>query len=51
MDELEKAHKDYEKRKIEIINKLTTLKKCTSLKWYEKEWCDQAIEFIREKGI
>lgn len=51
MDELEKAHKDYEKRKIEICNKLITLRDYAPLMYYQREWLNQAIEFIREKEI
>lgn len=51
MDELEKAHQDYEKRKLEIINKLVTLRDYAPLQWHERKWCDQVIEFIKEKEI
>ena len=51
MEELEKAHKDYEKRKIEIINKLKTLKNNTHLIEYQKSWINQAINFIKEREI
>lgn len=51
MEELQKAHQDYEKRKLEIINKLVTLRDYAPLQWHERKWCDQVIEFIKEKEI
>ena len=53
MDELEKAHKDYERRRIENINHLQTIADIyggnispTVIKWLK-----QAIKFIKEKEI
>lgn len=52
MDELEKAHEDYEKRKYLIINQLENLKLVSignnklAIKWLE-----DAINFIKEKEI
>ena len=51
MEEIEKAHKDYEKRKIEIINRLVTLRDFAPLMYYQREWLNQAIELIREREI
>lgn len=51
MDELELAHEDYEKRKIEIINRLTTLRDYAPLMYYQRQWLDGAIEFIKEREI
>lgn len=56
MNELEKAHNDYEFRKLAIINNLELLIKYNSLvaesarKTYDKVIND-AIEFIKEKEI
>lgn len=54
MEELEKAHRDYEKRRNEIISKLTTLKSYLSeesISDTANQWIDQIIEFIEEKEI
>lgn len=51
MEELEQAHQDYEKRKNEIITKLKTLRDCASLQRHERNWLNQAIEFMKEKEI
>lgn len=54
MEELEEAHKDYEKRRNEIITKLTTLKSYLSEDSISNtpiQWLDQTIEFIKEKEI
>lgn len=51
MDELEKAHKDYELRKNEILTKLKTMKSTPTLLAHERLWIDQVIEFIKEKEI
>lgn len=51
MEELEKAHQDYEKRKHEIITKLICLKDGKISKATKREWLDQAINFINEKEI
>lgn len=48
---MEEAHQDYEKRKKEVITKLITLRDYGALQWHERKWCDQAIEFIREREI
>lgn len=50
MDELEKAHQDYEKRKNEILSKLTTLRDNT-LNQVVKKWLEQTMDFIKEKEI
>lgn len=51
MEELEQAHLDYEKRKNEILTKLKTVRDCAPLQWHERNWVNQAIEFIKEKEI
>lgn len=51
MDELEEAHKDYERRQAEIISKLMTIRDYAALQWHEKVWLNQAIEFIKEREI
>lgn len=51
MEELEAAHKDYEKRKNEIVTKLTVLRNNACLQWHEREWLNQVIEFIKEREI
>lgn len=51
MEEIEKAHADYEKRKVEIINRLVTLRDYAPLMYYQREWLNQAIGFIKEKEI
>lgn len=51
MEELEAAHKDYEKRKNEVITKLTVLRNNACLQWHERQWLNQAIEFIKEREI
>lgn len=47
----EEAHKDYLKRKDEIISKLKTIKKIKDINKLPVEWIDQTIEFIKEKEI
>lgn len=51
MEELEKAHLDYEKRKIKIITNLSTLINVEALFSHERKWIEEAIEFIKEKEI
>lgn len=56
MEELEEAHKDYEKRRNEVRTKLeciyaNSLSKCHKISNVEREWLKQAIEFIKEKEI
>lgn len=51
MEELEKAHQDYEKRRYEILSKLNTIRDYALLKRHEREWIEQVIEFINEKEI
>ena len=53
MDELEKAHKDYEKRKIETINHLKTIADVygANISPTVIKWLNQAIEFIKEREI
>lgn len=50
MDELEKAHLDYEKRRNEIISKLETLANCDLPPTFIK-WLEQTIEFIKEREV
>ena len=47
----EKAHKDYEFRKNEIITKLITIRDCEISNDVMKIWVNQAIEFIKEREI
>lgn len=55
MDELEKAHQDYEKRKIHIISNLecmsNNLRADPTIPDLYSEWLDIAVEFIKEKEI
>lgn len=53
MGELEKAHKDYEKRKIENINHLQTIADVygSHISPTATKWLKQAIEFIKEREI
>lgn len=51
MDELEQAHLDYEKRKAEVLTKLKTVRDNCPLQWHEREWVNQAMEFIKEREI
>ena len=51
MDELEKAHLDYEKRKNELVSKLTAIMMDNNLRLTKKVWIKQAIDFIREREI
>lgn len=51
MEELEKAHFDYLKRKNEIVTKLITIRDFSNLKDYEKEWINQSIAMLEEKEI
>lgn len=46
--ELELAHKDYEKRKDEIISKLFTIWKNDEIPAVYREWIKQAARFINE---
>ena len=50
MDELEKAHLDYEKRKNEIISKLQIIKDA-AINEPTIKWLKEAINFIKEKEI
>lgn len=51
MDELEKAHQDYEKRKHEISTKLICLKDSKIDDATRRTWLSQAIDFINEREI
>lgn len=51
MEELEKAHQDYEYRKAEIITKLVSIRDSQIANDVMKVWINQAIEFINEKEI
>lgn len=51
MDELEEAHKDYERRQAEIISKLMTIRDYAALQWHERQWLNQTIEFIKEREV
>lgn len=48
MDELEKAHLDYEKRKQVVLYNLESISKNLTLC---AEWINDAIEFIKEKEV
>ena len=51
MDEMEKAHQDYEYRKAEIITKLICIRDSEINNNVMKVWLNQTIEFIKEKEI
>ena len=55
MDELEKAHQDYEERKARIIANLecmsSNLRADPAIPDLYSEWLDIAVEFIKEKEI
>lgn len=51
MDELEKAHQDYEYRRAEIITKLISIRDSEISNDVMKVWINQAIEFINERQI
>lgn len=55
MEELEKAHQDYEERKERLLMNLETLYSNldmdTSIPKHWIEWIKVAIEFIKEKEI
>lgn len=50
MDELEKAHQDYEARRGDAIAKLHAIK-LTTENYVVKKWVDEIVEFIKEKEI
>lgn len=50
-NELYEAHKDYERRKHEIISKIDTMKVDKNIHAVYKEWLDQIKEFIKEREI
>lgn len=50
-EELELAHKDYIKRKNEIISKLYTIWQSEEIPTVYKNWIRQAARFINEKEI
>lgn len=55
MDELEKAHLDYEERKARVISNLecmsSNLRADPNIPDLYSEWLDTAVEFIKEKEI
>lgn len=55
MNELEKAHNDYEERKERLIDNLTTMaanfRGDEYIPQHYVEWLEYAIEFIKEKEI
>lgn len=51
MDELEKAHLDYEYRRAEIITKLICIRDNEVSNEVMKIRLDQAISFIKEKEV
>ena len=48
---LEDAHRDYIRRRNEILTKLETMKAIPTLLSHERLWLNQVIEFIKEKEI
>jgi len=51
VDELEKAHRDYELRRNEILTKIVTIQKDKRLTKVYQEWLNQIEEFIKEREI
>lgn len=53
MEEIEKAHLDYERRRTETINRLNTIIEVYGVKFSPAtiKWLKQAVEFIKEKEI
>lgn len=51
MDELEKAHQDYEYRRAEIITKLISIRDSEISNDIMKIWINQTIEFINEREV
>lgn len=50
-NELEKAHKDYLKRKHEMLSKIYTMKNTGSMPVVYCKWLAQIEEFIKEREI
>lgn len=50
MDELEKAHQDYEIRREDAVAKLHAIS-LTTENYVVKSWVKEIIEFIKEKEI
>ena len=50
-EELEKAHRDYELRKNEILTKIVTMQNDKRLTKVYQEWLNQIEEFIKEREI
>lgn len=55
MDELEKAHQDYEERKARIIANLecmsSNLRADSNIPDLYSDWLDMAVEFIKEREV
>lgn len=51
MEELEKAHLDYEQRKNDILSKIYTMKNTASMPIVYCEWLGKIEEFIKEREI
>lgn len=51
VDELEKAHRDYELRRNEILTKILTMQNDNKITKVYKEWLNQIEEFIKEREI
>lgn len=49
--ELEKAHRDYELRKNEILTKILTMQNDNKITKVYQEWLNQIEEFIKEREI
>ena len=50
-EELEKAHRDYELRKNEILTKIVTMQNDKRLTKVYQEWLNQIEKFIKEREI
>lgn len=50
MDELEKAHEDYEQRREDVVGKLHAISLMTE-NYLVKQWLKEIIEFVKEKEI
>lgn len=53
MDELEKAHEDYEERKVRLIDNLKTMKANLTGEVPDNYlyWLDEAVNFINEREV
>lgn len=51
VDELEKAHRDYELRRNEMLSKIQTIRKDNKVASVYNAWLKQIEEFIKEREI